>query len=95
VITAILILRASPELYDQVLRQALEQQPDIGLTPEDLDALILPIGFFMGLCIGLIELLFALGAGVLGGWLAVRQRPTPPAPPMDAPFVPPGAPVGS
>jgi hypothetical protein len=39
-----------------------------------------------GFCVGLVELLLALGFSVLGGWLALRnQAPAPPPPPMAPP----------
>ncbi len=81
----IAILTSDPVLLDQVVRQALEQQPASGLTEDELrDITRNVIGFFpvIGFCAGLIHLLFAVLLGTLGGWLAVRQRPQPPmAPP--------------
>ena len=81
-IVAILIVQNDPVLFDQVLRQALEQQPSSGLTEDDLRNLIGFVGPVIGFCAGLIHLIFAVLLGALGGWLAVRQRPQPPmAPP--------------
>ncbi|HMP40054.1 MAG TPA: hypothetical protein PKA05_06710 [Roseiflexaceae bacterium] len=92
-VAALLLIRATPEMYNEMMRQILEQQPDAGLTAADMDVLFPIVLFAVVFCIGVIEVLFALCSGALGGWLAVRQRQAPPAAP-GSPYVPPGAAVG-
>jgi hypothetical protein len=85
-VIALAIVRATPELNDmlrQQMEEAMRQQGGAGLTEEEL-GLFLSLGSGLaGVCLGLLNLVFALGAGALGGWLAVRQArgSQPPAPP--------------
>jgi hypothetical protein len=76
--------------FEEQLEEALRQQPDSGMTIEQLTDLVNVIGPFMGLCVGIIVLLFTLGAGAIGAMIATRNRnsdmqspmPPPPPPPM-------------
>jgi hypothetical protein len=97
-VAAIAFVSASPELRDLVFEQALAQNPSAGISKEQLANILPFVGVLLGSCVGLVELVFALGAGALGAWLAVRQRPAEPAAalgsyPGGAPYLPPTAPV--
>ena len=76
-----------PELYSQLLQQiddVFRQQGGGQPSPEERELFLnLAIGAG-GICLGTINLAFALGAGALGGWLAVRQRQGQ-APPLTMP----------
>jgi hypothetical protein len=84
------IAQADPQMYEQVLRNAIQQQPGADVDPAALDQAInlgMPIA---GVCLGILALLLSLGFGALGGWLAVRNRPQPgSAPVVAAPLGPP------
>jgi hypothetical protein len=81
----ILTLRSDPEAVP-FLQRYLQQQQGTQLTPEQLSSLLVVIGPVLGFCIGLIELLFALAFGALGGWVGVRGRARSTAsPPMGPP----------
>jgi hypothetical protein len=70
----IMTLRSDPQavaLLQEFLRQ---QQRGTQLSPEQLNSLLVVLGPVLGFCLGLIELLFALALGALGGWLGVRSR---------------------
>jgi hypothetical protein len=80
------IAQSDPQLYEQLLRNALQQQQGANLSPADLDTamnLFIPIA---GLCFGVLELLLSLAFGALGGWLATRNRAQPLAPPPMSPL---------
>jgi hypothetical protein len=82
------LVRTIPELNDELQRQmdeAMRQQGATGLTEEDM-AMMLSLGFGVaGLCVGMLNMLFALGAGALGGWITVRQRQGQAQPPISMP----------
>jgi hypothetical protein len=78
------LVRAIPETR-QLLEETLRQQGNTGLTPEDIDMLLNIVGPVGGICFGVLWLLFALGAGALGGWLAARQRRGQEPPPIVMP----------
>ncbi len=84
-IVAISMLQSTPE-FNATLEQAMRQQPEVNLTPEDMRTMVGGIVLLAGFCTGLITLLFSLGAGAFGAWLELRQR-TPSGPP---PIVPVG-----
>jgi hypothetical protein len=76
-VIALAIVRTIPELNGEIQRQideAMRQQGGGSLTQEERDLFLNLGGGLAGVCLGLINLLFALGAGALGGWLGVRQR---------------------
>lgn len=80
--------QSDPAIMQDALDQALSQQPGLEMTPDELQSLFGPILIGVGLCTGLISLLFTMGGGALGGWLQVRQRaqeapPAPPTPPAE------------
>ncbi len=80
------IVQSNPELYQQAMRQFLQQQPQTQVDPAALAASMRVIGPIIALCFGVLELLIALAIGALGGWLAARNRaPTLPQPPMAPP----------
>jgi hypothetical protein len=76
------IAQSDPELYEQVLREAMRQQPDVNLDPAALNQMMNWMLPGVGFCLGLLNLSLSLGLGALGGWLAVRYRPGPGATPM-------------
>ncbi|HWQ15665.1 MAG TPA: hypothetical protein VNL77_22885 [Roseiflexaceae bacterium] len=67
------LVRAIPETRE-LLEETLRQQSGAELTAEDIDMLLSIVGPVGGLCFGALWLLFALGAGALGGWVAARGR---------------------
>ncbi|MFO7169178.1 MAG: hypothetical protein DIU80_014235 [Chloroflexota bacterium] len=70
----IALVRAIPETR-QILEDTLRQQSGAErLTAEDIDLLMSIAGPLGGFCFGILWLLFALGTGVLGAWIATRQR---------------------
>lgn len=88
------IVQANPELYQQILRQYMQQQQtQPSIDPQQLAATMRVIGPITALCFGVFDLLLALAFGVLGGWLAARNqnRVVPPAasPPLPPPMAPP------
>jgi hypothetical protein len=83
-ILALIFISTLPQ-FNEIIRQALEQQnADTQLTVEDFQSIMNVAMPFVGGCVGLIGLLFALGGGALGGWLRLRQnsQETPPLAPM-------------
>ena len=96
-VAAIAFVSASPELRDLVFEQALAQNPNVNISKEQLANILPYVGVLLGSCVGLVELVFALGAGALGAWLAVRQRPAAAMPlgfdTGGTPYIPPTAPV--
>lgn len=79
------LIRALPETR-ALLEETLREQPGVEqLTGEDLDLLLGIAAPAAGFCFGLLGLLFTLGAGALGGWLAVRQRRGEQPPPLTMP----------
>jgi hypothetical protein len=83
------IMRSMPE-FDQMLDEALRQQPNAQLDPSTVDALFNLLGPLLGICFGILNLVLALGLGALGGWLVVRNRPQPGSMPVvAAPLGPP------
>ena len=77
------IARSMPE-FDQMLDEALRQQPNAQLDPSTVDTIFNVLGPILGICFGIINLVLALALGALGGWLAVRNRPQPGAVPTIA-----------
>jgi hypothetical protein len=75
------ILSADP-LFQERLSVFLEQRPDVRIDQGALGAAIGLAGAVAGLCLGVLNLLVALAFGALGGWLALRGRSMPPAPPL-------------
>jgi hypothetical protein len=84
---AISLVRAIvPNFEQEIVEQFRAQQPGMRVTPEQVGAILTIAGPLAGFCVGLVELLLALGFGALGGWLALRnQAPAPPPPPMAPP----------
>jgi hypothetical protein len=82
------IVLAIPEM--QALLDEQLQQPGMeGLTEADRQNLLGVLGPIAGLCFGVLNLILAVGAGALGGWLGVRQRKgQEPQPPMAPPAMP-------
>jgi hypothetical protein len=78
------IAQSDPELYEQVLREAMRQQPDANVDPALLNQMMNWMLPGVGFCLGLLNLSISLGLGALGGWLAVRNRPQPGAAPIIA-----------
>ena len=78
------IAQTDPELYEQVLRDAMRQQPDVNLDPAAIDQMMSWMLPGVGFCLGVLNLLISLGFGALGGWLAARNRPQPGAAPAVA-----------
>ena len=74
--------------FEQRMQEQLQQQQGAQHTPDQLNAFIGISGPLFGVCCGVVELVFALGVGALGGWLATRNRPRPGATPS-APLGPP------
>jgi hypothetical protein len=76
------IARSIPELNAELQRQieeTMQQQGTGSLTQEELDLFLGLAPAVAGTCLGVLNLLFALGAGALGGWLGARQlRPQQP-----------------
>jgi hypothetical protein len=70
------IARSMPE-FDQMLDEALRQQPNTQLDPSTVDMVFNLLGPILGICFGIFNLVLALALGALGGWLAVRNRPQP------------------
>ncbi|HEU5103147.1 MAG TPA: hypothetical protein VFU22_29200 [Roseiflexaceae bacterium] len=68
-------------LFQEQLGAFLEQRPDVQVDQGALGAAVGLAGVVAGLCFGLLNLLLALAFGALGGWLALRGRPGPSAPP--------------
>lgn len=94
---ALAFVSSTPELRDIVLDQALAQNPSAGISKEQLLNILPYVGVLLGSCVGLVELVFALGAGAAGAWLATRQRPAGPTAtlgsyPGGAPYIPPVTP---
>lgn len=88
------IIQANPELYQQALRQFMEQQQQsqTQINPAELAATMRVLGPVVAICFGVLELLITLTLGALGGWLATRNRSQPAsqqpmAPPPMAPPV--------
>jgi hypothetical protein len=67
------IVRSMPE-FEQVIDQALQQQPNAQISSSEMKTLLNLVGPLLGICFGIINLLLALGLGALGGWLSVRNR---------------------
>jgi hypothetical protein len=85
------LARSMPQ-FEEMIDEALRQQPNAQINPSDLNALLNLLGPVLGICFGIFNLLLALGLGALGGWLAVRNRPqqamtapTMPTPPLGPP----------
>jgi hypothetical protein len=85
------VAQNDPDLYAQVIENALRQQPEANIDPAELDQamnILLPVA---GFCFGLLALAFSVAFGALGGWIATRRRAGqegPPSPPPQ-PFGPP------
>jgi hypothetical protein len=78
--------------FEEMMQERLrQQQQGAQLSPDQLNAVIGISGPIFGFCCGGVELVFALGVGALGGWLAMRNRPRPgtapasPTPPLGPP----------
>jgi hypothetical protein len=86
-IIAISLVRwITPNFEQEIIEEFRAEQPDITITPEQVGAILTVAMPLAGFCVGLVELLLALGFGALGGWLALRnQAPAPPPPPMAPP----------
>lgn len=98
-VAAIAFISSVPEFRQMVLEQVRAQNPGAELSGDQLMAMLPLIGVLAGSCVGIIELVFALGAGALGAWLGIRQRTSEPAPsitsyPGGAPYAPPTLPLG-
>lgn len=98
-VAAIALISSMPEFKDMVLEQVRAQNPSADFSGEQLMAMLPLIGVLAGSCVGIIELVFALGAGALGAWLAIRQRATEPTPssgayPGTMSYTPPTIPLG-
>ena len=78
------IAQTDPQIYEQVLREAMRQQPDANIDPAALDQAMNWMLPGAGFCFGLLNLSLSLGFGALGGWLAARNRPQPGAAPAIA-----------
>jgi len=74
-VISMLIAQNDPELLRQVLREALAQSDTLEVSPDDVAALLLPIGALVGFCIGAINMAAALVSGMLGAWIALSRRP--------------------
>ncbi|MEN9937105.1 MAG: hypothetical protein RLZZ387_3684 [Chloroflexota bacterium] len=70
----IALVRSWPEARQMLDEAVRQQQGAEALTPQDVDTLLNIVAPVLGFCFGLLWLLFSLGAGALGGWLAVQQR---------------------
>lgn len=82
------ILRSIPGADEAILEQLRQQNPELEIDPGALSTMISVAGPLAGLCIGMVELLIALAAGALGGYIATRNRQpaaAPPPPPMGPP----------
>lgn len=74
------MVRNNP-VFQQQLQEALRQQPNAQIDPAALDTIVGFVGPVAGFCFGILNLLIGLAFGALGGWLALRNRPT--APPSE------------
>jgi hypothetical protein len=74
--------------FQELMQERLRQQQDTQLTPEQFNAILGISGPIFGVCCGVVELVFALGFGALGGWLATRNRARRGSmpPPLDPPL---------
>jgi hypothetical protein len=82
------IARTIPELNAELQRQieeTMQQQGTGSLTQEEMDLFLGLAPAIAGTCLGVLNLLFALGAGALGGWLGARQLRGAPQPPLTMP----------
>ncbi|HEU4322303.1 MAG TPA: hypothetical protein VFS21_04055 [Roseiflexaceae bacterium] len=68
------LMMSMPEMQDVFADAIRNQQPNTQLTEEQLQGLVPLGGLIAGLCIGIFQLLFALGGGAVGGWLFTRNR---------------------
>ncbi|MEM8530109.1 MAG: hypothetical protein AAGF95_04655 [Chloroflexota bacterium] len=103
-VLAITLVQSDPQFqiaFEEAMADALATQPDTEIDPAQLPALLSIGSVIAGFCVGLIYLLFALGFGALGGWLAVRNRPQvseynqqPPMSPPPSSGPPPMSPMG-
>ena len=83
VIIAFSILRSDPSFQDSLNQAAeqLQQQPDVAVSPQDLQTMVSTFMPIVGVCLGIINLVVALVGGLLGALFANRSRATPPAMP--------------
>ncbi|GAB4202879.1 MAG: hypothetical protein OHK0022_26430 [Roseiflexaceae bacterium] len=88
-VVAFNLVLSEPGISEAVIDQIREQQPNNQMTNEQLQALLPITAVLAGLCVGIIQLLFTLGTGALGGWLAKRNQPAAdPLPAYTAPTLP-------
>ena len=71
---------SSDPSFQEQFGAILQQRPDANIDPAALGTMVAIAGAVAGLCFGVLNLLLALAFGALGGWLALRNRPQPPAP---------------
>jgi hypothetical protein len=69
-------------LFQEQVAAFLQRQPNAQIDPGAIGAAVSIAGVVAGMCFGMLNLLLALAFGALGGWLALRGRPMPPAPPL-------------
>ncbi|MBU6333930.1 MAG: hypothetical protein KGS47_05955 [Chloroflexi bacterium] len=74
-VISVVIAQSDPEMIRQMLREALAQSDGVEISPDDLAALLLPIGALVGFCIGMINLVASLLSGMLGAWITISRRP--------------------
>jgi hypothetical protein len=86
-IIAFSIIRNNPQFAQMIDQMVQQQQPGAELSPDELTAMLNIAVPIAGFCLGLINLVAALALGAVGGAIASRNRPEPPAyqPPMGPP----------
>jgi hypothetical protein len=70
----IAVMAANMPEYEALIEEQLRQQPEVGLTANDMRGMMGVIIPIMGVCIGLFGLVCALGCGALGGYIARGQE---------------------